>query len=207
MTCSRFGRDRLGQCGRSWGLSVTVREQVDFEALSSWMDGQLGEPQASQVAQRVQADPQWRQAWRELSAVDAALDLLPSPEAGPELTERICQAVRRPSWPSRAIRLAVPLAAAACLLAAVLLGQILNRHQQPASPRQLVQTPKASPVAAPTGVEAVIDTALKDVPADERIIVRNLDMFRNYDDVSEYRKVRAIVDPATLCALEDLETQ
>jgi hypothetical protein len=53
----------------------------------------------------------------------------------------------------------------------------------------------------------VIDTALKDVPADERIIVQNLDMFRNYDEVSEYRRVRAIVDPATLCALEDLETQ
>jgi hypothetical protein len=89
----------------------------------------------------------------------------------------------------------------------VLLGQILSRHQQPVSPGELSQTPTASPAAAPTGLEAVIDSALKDVPADERIIVQNLDMFRNYDDVSEYHKVRAIVDPATLCALEELETQ
>lgn len=171
------------------------------------MDGQLKEPHASQVAQRVQADPRWRQAWRELSAVDAALDLLPVPVARPGLTERICQAACRPSWQSRIARLAVPLAAAACLLAAVLLGQILSRHQQLGQPTELVNRPVTGPAAAPTGVEALIDTALKDVPADERIIVQNLDMFRNYDDVSEYRKVRAIVDPATLYALEDLETQ
>jgi hypothetical protein len=171
------------------------------------MDGQLDQPQARQVAQRVQSDPQWRQAWRELLAVDAALDLLPSPAARPELAERICQVACRPSRRNRLVRLAVPLAAAACLLAAVFLGQILSRHQQPVSPSGLSQTPTASPAAAPAGLEAVIDSALKDVPADERIIVQNLDMFRNYDDVSEYHKVRAIVDPATLCALEELETQ
>ena len=171
------------------------------------MDGQLEEPQASQVAQRVRTDPRWRQAWRELSAVESALDLLPTPVANPGLTERICQAACRPSWQSRLARLAVPLAAAACLLAAVFLGQVLSRHQQAGQPTNLVNRPTDGSAAAPTGVEALIDTALKDVPADERIIVQNLDMFRNYDDVNEYHQVRAIVDPATLSALEDLETQ
>ncbi len=103
--------------------------QTDRENLSAWMDGELSPQEAEIVAQNVETDSAWAQAYRELLTVDATLEAWNVPPAPDDLTERIFARARRRPEPVilRVGRWA--LTAAAVALIVVGLALHYNRRQ------------------------------------------------------------------------------
>lgn len=95
---------------------------VDFEDLSAWLDGELDGERSARVAALVGADPAWRRARAELTALDAALDAYTVPAAPADLAERILRRVaaqpRRLPVVIRLARWLAPVAAAAGIILA-----------------------------------------------------------------------------------------
>ena len=103
--------------------------QSEFENLSAWMDGELDVEQAEAVARKVEDDPVWAGAYRELLALDEMMDVweLPSPSA--ELTAKILARAKDRSGAGvlRFARWVMPAAAAAIFIIAITLSQS-TRH-------------------------------------------------------------------------------
>lgn len=99
--------------------------QADFEDLSAWLDGELDGERSARVAALVGADPVWRRARAELTALGVALDAYTVPDAPADLAERI---LRRVAAQSRrlpvVIRLARWLAPAAAAAGIVLAARV-----------------------------------------------------------------------------------
>ena len=165
----------------------------DIENLLAWMDGELTGPEAQHVAELVKTDPAWREAFEQFSAVDRLTGLIEPARPRRDLTDRIVHAAnRRKSRLIRIARIAAPLAAAACIVMAIWLG----------GPEQKSVT-KQQPTVA--GVAKTVASILKDIPAEDHFIVRNLHLFRNYDEVTQYQQVRDLADAETLSALIEID--
>ncbi len=157
------------------------------------MDGELSGQEARRVAELAETDPEWREAFEQFRAVDRLTGLIEP--AGPkrDLTNRIVRsATRRKSRLIRVARIAAPLAAAACIIIAIRLG---GPDQKPVTNQQ------------PTvgGMTETVAAILKDIPAEDRFIVRNLRMFRDYEKVTQYQQVGDLADAETLSALMEID--
>ncbi len=156
------------------------------------MDGELSGPQAKRVAGLVETDPRWRADFEQFRAVDRLTGLIERVRPESDLTDRIVRSARRRRRLVRVAQVVGPMAAAACIILALRLGG---------------QAPKPVTEGRPPagGAEAKIAAILKDVPAEDRFIVRNLSLFRHYDEVAKYQQVRDLADAETLSALAEME--
>ena len=158
------------------------------------MDGELSGQDARRVAELVETDPDWRADFEQFRAVGQLTGLLEPARPRRDLTDGIVRsATRRKGRLVRVVRIVAPLAAAACIILAVRLGS--------PPPKSVTEGPPA------VGVEAQIAAILKDVLPEDRFIVRNLPLFRNYDEVSQYQQVRDLADAETLSALAEMENE
>jgi len=166
--------------------------QHELEQLTAWMDGELGERQAREVAERVASDPRWRRVYEDFTAVDRALEMATPPAPPADLTERILRGVRRRRLWGRVIRVAGAAAVAAGIVIAVAIG-LTYRGRRTDGP-------------GPSGPGAkLVAQTLRDVPASDRFMVENLQLFQNYDRAVAYEEVRSIADDETLAVLAALE--
>lgn len=168
----------------------------DIENLLAWMDGELSGHDAQRVAELVKTDPAWREAFEQFSAVDRLTGLIEPARPRRDLTDQIVRsatATRRKSRLIRIARIAAPLAAAACIVMAIWVGRPTD--QKPITKQQ------------PTieGIAETVASILKDVPKEDHFIVRNLSLFRNYDEVTQYQQVRDLADAETLSALIEID--
>ena len=177
-------------------------KQSDLEQISAWMDGELAAEQADRVAQLVEQDDDWRAAYEQFRAVEQATDMLPETIVPPEdLPERIIQSVYRRRRIIKALQIGVSVAAAACVLIALWIGGVFSR-QGVKQPTAVIPQDTSYVIAK---IEKKIDTIFEDVSPEDRFIVQNLTLFKEYPRIEEYRKVAEIVDADTLSALEALE--
>lgn len=166
---------------------------VDHDMVSAYFDGELSPAEASRVERLVADDPAWAAALADLRWLDEALDAYTCPAAPRELSSRI-QAVlraRRPMW-ARVLRVAVPLAAAAAVVLAVV----------------LVGPWRAEPTGGPlTTPSTKPDTQLAAVdPADvDRLASGQLFFFANMEPIQTLTEHASLLDDATLDALAILE--
>lgn len=166
----------------------------DIENLIAWMDGELSEADAQRIAELVETDPAWREAFEQFNAVDRLTGLIEPAKPRRDLTDQIIHAAtrRKSRLIIRVARIAAPLAAAACIIAAIHLG----------GPDQKPVTDDKPPVV---GIAAKVASILKDVEAEDRFIVQNLSLFRNYDEVTRYQQVGDLADAETLSALIEID--
>ncbi len=179
-----------------------LTEQSDLEQLLAWMDGELPPDQAERVARLVEQNDDWRASFEQFQAVDRAAEMLAGTVSPPrDLPDRIIHAVYRRSRVMSVVRIAVPVAAAACIVVALWIGAVFSH-------RPVKQTPTAftkNSLHAIVKIEKRIDTILRDVKPEDRFIVQNLTLFKEYPRIVEYRKVAELVDADTLSALESME--
>ena len=160
-------------------------KQSELEDLSAWFDGELAKKRKDQVERLVATDPAWKQDYERLIRLDELLDscIIPADRSAPmiaaeaDLAERIIRNVRRAARPRLlVIRLAAAAGAVSAVAAATLVAVLWNK---PAG------QPKGQPAA-------VVARQLKDVPAQDRFVVENLDFFESYDILENYESLEAI---------------
>ncbi|MFW6154745.1 MAG: DUF3106 domain-containing protein [Planctomycetota bacterium] len=156
-------------------LTRTQREQ-----LSAYLDGQLPSDEAAAVAERIADDPRWRKAAAEYERLDAVLDRWTAPRMQRDLTAAILSEARRkpprPAW----VRWLAPLSAAAAIVVAVMLS--IDRP----APRTATDAPLAERAKQ----------AVRTVPREDRFVVKQLDIFANYDVLANFDTLRAMEDAA-----------
>ena len=144
-------------------------EQSELEDLGAYLDGELAPEQAQRVQQLLAQDPAWQEAAGRLKSLDEALGLYDVPACDNGLSERIIANVRKAGRVSPAIRIirwVAPLAAAAAIVLAVLIGNPW-------------QTTKMTPSAGPSL---------------ETFTVENLDFFKDYNVLCNYDTLQALDD-------------
>lgn len=156
-------------------LPRTLNEN-EWNDLSAYRDGELSPARRAEIEALLAGDAAWQAAHAELASLDALLDRCPPPPpADPEMASRIIRNVRaaRPSFIIRLARYAAPIAAAAGILVAVAVWKNLTLTPEQAQLRQ-------------------DNRVLNSVKEDDRIIVENLDFFRDYDVVANYETLEAL---------------
>jgi len=111
--------------------------QIDIEALSAWLDGELTAEQGREIEDRVQSSPALARALAELRALDKALGAYTVPAPADGLAGRVVASVRRSQRRSgiyRIVRWAAPAAAAAAILLATALWWIDRPGPGPDTP-------------------------------------------------------------------------
>ena len=166
--------------------------QLDIEDLVAWMDGELSGDDARRVARLVETDPAWRADFEQFREVDRLTGLIEPARPEQDLTDRIVRSARRRRRLVRVAKIVAPLAAAACIILALRLGGPATKPVTEGQPPAV-------------GVSAKIAAILKDVPPADRFIVRNLPLFRHYDEVAQYQQVRDLADAETLSALIEID--
>jgi anti-sigma factor RsiW len=91
------------------------------ERLHDYFDGRLSAEEKARFESEMASDPGLAERLRELRELDAALGTLPGHAAPADFTARVVSAARR--RPARILRFAVPFAAAAAVVLAVLLAR------------------------------------------------------------------------------------
>ncbi len=104
--------------------------------LHEYLDGRLPPEERARLERALAADPLLRERLRELREIDALVAALPGHAAPPDFTARVARAARGRRL-GGILRLAVPLAAAAAILVAVL----THAHHRPA--RKALLRPEA----------------------------------------------------------------
>lgn len=109
--------------------------QSDMERLSAWIDGELSPAEAETVARRVETDATWTRAYRQLQALDSALDAWEAPAPPADLVSRIVTRSRRKPDPVvlRVGRWILSAAAVILIAAGVLLH--FSQRNTPANPQ------------------------------------------------------------------------
>jgi hypothetical protein len=187
--------------------------QHEFEDLSAWMDGELDGPRAEEIRRRVETDPAWAEAARELVRLDDALDAWRAPDAPGDLPERIVANVRRAARPRvlRFRRVAiVASAAAAAIVLAVVITQRITPPPAPGPGDDVAgnNAPRADAPEDPAPGEPggeIVAAALDDVPPSDRFVVENLGFFQSYDTAAVLAENDELLDSDTLAALERLD--
>jgi anti-sigma factor RsiW len=167
--------------------------QEDFERLSAWMDEELNEADRTNVEARLASDETWRGARAEFIALDRALDAwaAPSPSAG--LERRVLQRVSRQGVFARAarrLRYLVPLAAAACLVAAAVVYHA-TRQAGPARPDLAGETRGLAPEGPLPEDTQAFESPAALAELDEAI-EDNLDFFRDMGVTDNFDTIEAI---------------
>ena len=95
---------------------------MNDETLHAYFDGELSPEEAARLESELAADPSLAERLRELRGLDAALGALEGHEAGPAFADSVLARTRSPRRGMLLRRLA-PLAAAAAIVVAVVLGR------------------------------------------------------------------------------------
>jgi anti-sigma factor RsiW len=95
---------------------------MNRELLYAYLDGELAPGERARLERELAADASLAAELERLRSVNGALDMLPGHEAPEEFTRRVLLAARR-GRRGVLLRIAVPLAAAAAILVAVLFSQ------------------------------------------------------------------------------------
>jgi len=160
-------------------LTPTQREQ-----LSAYMDGHLPSDEAAAVAERIAGDPRWRAAAAEYEQLDAAMGCWTPPRMQRDLTAAILAEARRkrprPTW----VQWLAPLSAAAAIVVAVMLSI------DPPAPKGTAPSPLANRV----------ERAVQAVPREDRFVVRQLDVFADYDVLANFETLKALTAEAEVGA-------
>ena len=193
-----------------------LKREPDLEELSAWLDGELEPSAAGRVERMVATDPDWRATHEQFLAVDAAMKLLPPARPRRDLADRIVSRAFRRRRVVRAVAVAVPLAAAAGIIVAILLawpGKPPAREAPGGLATGVEEVQKNALAEKPVTQEALaaveleIERILRDVRPEHRYIVRELSLFENYNEVLDYEQVHEIVDVKTISALAALEAE
>ncbi len=178
-------------------LSAANGPQVsrqDLDDLSALHDGELSADASAALRDRLATDPAMQAEQRELVALDALLDAWQVPAAPTDLPERILRRAQQKAAP-RPLKLArwvVPAAAAAAIIIVALAMRGTwtgNRtlDNNPAGQRPVV-----------SAEQKTVNTVLKDIPADDRFVVENL----------QFAQDLAVVEHMdTILAMEQLEAE
>jgi hypothetical protein len=166
--------------------------QQDFEQLSAFLDGELGEADQARAEERLAADGAWRRARARLEALDRALDAYAVPAAPAGLVGRILRKTTRQraavrwAWPRW--RYLAPLAAAAALVAALLVYHALR---QPAGqgPNLVNSQGPIDPSPLPEDTRAFEEPRLAELDV---LVEDNLDFFRDLGVVNNLDTIEAI---------------
>jgi anti-sigma factor RsiW len=170
-----------------------IRELTQFETeqLNAWLDGELDAAEASRVETLIASDAAWAQAAGELQSLDGLLGEYTVPAAPVELADRIIAAARREQpagqWTIRLVKYMAPVAA----IAAALILFVAFYHPattNPSAPDQLANNN--------------IQKSQQDLDA---VIVEHLPFFKQYEAADKASHTDAVVDDATLKALDQLE--
>ena len=94
-----------------------------IQELHAYLDGELSAEEAARVEGVLASDPALAAELEALRGLDRALDLLEGRRPPVGFTERVAAAARRGRRRSMLVRLALPLAAAAALMFAVILPE------------------------------------------------------------------------------------
>ena len=100
--------------------------QPDLEKISAWMDGELDPQQGREVQKRIDEDPEWKQAYRQLQEVDEVLGKWEVPATPNYLAGRIIRKTKPKPLLLRAVKWVAPLATAAVVVLMVLAIQRSN---------------------------------------------------------------------------------
>lgn len=155
-------------------MSESKLKPTELEQISAFLDGELPETQARQVAEMIERDPAWAAAANEFSRLDVLLEAWPTPRLAGDLTTSILSATRRkrphPAW----VQWMAPLAAAAAIVVAVTLFR----------PAPTAPGPKVA--------DSTMQRTLEAVPQEDRFVVENLDVFEDYDVLVQYETLEAL---------------
>ncbi|MBS3820470.1 MAG: hypothetical protein GVY16_03775 [Planctomycetes bacterium] len=147
---------------------IRTLTQSEWDDLSAWIDGELPDVRADEVAARVADDSAWQQAHRQLQDLDAALDAWEAPAPQVDLAERIIAEARTQRQPAKIIRLAIPLTAAAAAIVLIAVG--VATLEQTTGP----ETTPDKPIAAgpPAAAKPPVDETIP-----ETFVVQGVDVF------------------------------
>ncbi len=160
--------------------------ETDREQLSAWLDGELSEAEARQVAQRVEQDPAWATEADALRRLDGLLDAWTAPPLRRDLSDAVLARAHQRPPRHRWLATLTPLAAAAAIALAVGIFHLAR----PAGPTQ------GPPLAGQAQPADAIQQVVSQIPPGDRLTVENLDLLEDY---------AVLTDFATLEALERLE--
>jgi anti-sigma factor RsiW len=113
------------------------REAPERMDLHAYFDGQLPPEERARFERALASDPALREGLRELRELDAALGALPGHAAPPGFSARVTRVARARRRRGAILRLAIPLAAAAAALLAVVLDAVVP--DRPAAEPALVE--------------------------------------------------------------------
>jgi anti-sigma factor RsiW len=175
-------------------VKIMIREltQIETEQLNAWLDGELDAAEASRVEALVASDAAWAQAAGELQSLDGLLGQYTVPAAPVELADRIVAAARREQpagqWTIRLVKYMAPVAA----IAAALILFVAFYHPTTTNP--------------PTANNQVANNNIQKSQQDlDAVIVEHLPFFKQYEAADKVAHTDAVVDDATLKALDQLE--
>ena len=178
-----------------------IREltQSEMEQLNAWLDGELEAAEASQVEAMIASDAAWAQAARELQSLDNLLGEYTVPAAPVELAGRIIEAARREQptsqWTIRLVKYLAPVAAAAAVLIAIWHYGVTSNQVSSNNPGvAATNSPRANQVANNKSQQEL-----------DNVIVEHLPFFKQYESAEKVSHNDAVVDDATLQALDQLE--
>jgi anti-sigma factor RsiW len=170
-----------------------IRELTQFETeqLNAFLDGELDAAEASRVEAMIASDAAWVQAAGELQSLDGLLGEYTVPAAPVELAGRIIAAARReqpaPQWTIRLAKYLAPVAA----VAAALILYVAFYHPVTTNP--------------PATNNQVANNNNKSQQDLDAVIVEHLPFFKQYEAADKVSHTDAVVDDATLKALDQLE--
>lgn len=172
-----------------WGQERAVPEklgQSDLDLISAWLDGELDDRQARQVAAKVAADPAWAAEADALRRLDGLLDAWQAPPLRRDLSSAILARTRRPLRLPGWARALAPLAAAAAIFAAATVFRAPSPTPPPAGGVAGIDTP------AQPEFDAQVDKLLAEVPEEDRLLVKNLDILADYDVLVSFETLQAL---------------
>ncbi|MFB3893997.1 MAG: anti-sigma factor [Phycisphaerae bacterium] len=159
--------------------------QSDLDDLSAFIDGELPDERTAEVRRLVDVDEAWQAAWRDMTAVDAAMDAYDSPAAPPDLAARIAANVAKaaPARSRLVFWFAAPLAAAAAIVLAVLAYHSIATQAGIGGTTIGQVTPMPTPPPVNTNKEV-------DQFASENFdFVKELDVLNNFETIKAIDKI------------------
>ena len=165
--------------------------QSQLEQISAYLDGELSADLSSRVAERIACDPAWSAVAKDFEKVNTLLEAWQTPPLRRDLTGAILARARQKRRPPGWLRIMAPLGTAAAITVAVWVFHATHPAGRPAV--------NMVGLATPTGDDALpaeLKRLVADVPQEDQFVVENLDLFEDYDVLTNF---------AALEALEQLE--
>ena len=167
--------------------------QSQLDQISAFLDGELSASQTDQVAARLENDPAWAAAAGQFQKLGTLLEVWEAPPLRRDLTDSILAKARRKSRLPEWVRAMIPLAAAAAIFLTVAAYHFLTTDS--AGVNSLVTL--GGQGASDSDTQAS-EKLLKGIDDQDHFVVKNLDLFQDYDVLADFETLSAIDKPAGL---------